>query len=98
MPDLPNNGRWTYGDHATSRRSKRIVNSGIGNIVLDYLIDLGRFQAELALMADREDLAEKVFARCEALVETLTLEMEYKRASEGPENQPEWNDAKFPTL
>lgn len=58
------------------------MTSGIGNIVVDYLIDLGRFQAELALSVDREDLAERVFARCEALVETLNLEMEYKRASE----------------
>ena len=72
------------------------MSSGIGNIVIGFLIDLGKFQAELALMADREDLAEKVFARCEALVETLSLEMDYKRASEGPENAPELDDAKFP--
>ena len=72
------------------------MSSGIGNIVIGFLIDLGKFQAELALMADREDLAEEVFARCEALVETLSLEMDYKRASEGPENAPELDDAKFP--
>ena len=74
------------------------MSSGIGNIVIGFLIDLGKFQAELALMTDREDLAEKVFARCEALVETLSLEMDYKRASEGPENAPELDDAKFPTF
>ena len=66
--------------------------------MIDFLIDLGKFQAELALMTEHEDLAEKVFARCEALVETLTLEMDYKRASEGPENLPELDDARFPTF
>jgi hypothetical protein len=65
-----------------------IVNSGIGNIVLDYLVDLGRFQAELALRADCKDLAERVFARCEALVETLALEMEFQQESIEPEIPP----------
>ncbi|HET9259442.1 MAG TPA: hypothetical protein VFP42_04870 [Acidimicrobiia bacterium] len=63
------------------------MSNGIGDIVLDYLIDIGRFQAELALLSDREDLAEKMFARCEALVETLALEIDFKRASE-TENTP----------
>jgi hypothetical protein len=65
-----------------------IVNSGIGNIVLDYLVDLGKFQAELALRADCKDLAERVFARCEALVETLALEMDFQKESVEPENPP----------
>jgi hypothetical protein len=64
------------------------VSSGIGNIVLDYLIDLGKFQAELALRADCKDLAERVFARCEALVETLSLEMDYEKASVDPDSPP----------
>lgn len=62
------------------------MNSGIGNIVLDYLIDMGKFQAELALRSDCKDLAERVFARCEALVETLTLELEFQKPSEGQED------------
>jgi hypothetical protein len=66
-----------------------IVSSGIGNIVLDYLVDLGKFQAELALRADCKDLAERVFARCEALVETLALEMDFQKESLEPENPPE---------
>lgn len=65
------------------------MSSGIGNIVLDYLIDLGKFQAELALRADCKDLAERMFARCEALVETLVLELEYQKASEEPETRPD---------
>ena len=74
------------------------MSSGIGNIVLDYLIDLGKFQAELALRADCAELADRVFARCAALVETLALEMEYQNASEGPENPPEWDGARYPSL
>ena len=62
------------------------MNSGIGNIVLDYLVDLGKFQAELALRADCKDLAERVFARCEALIETLALEMDFQKESVEPEN------------
>ena len=65
------------------------MSNGIGNIVIDYLIDLGKFQAELALRADCRDLAERVFARCEALVETLALEMDYQKASEEPETRPD---------
>jgi hypothetical protein len=67
---------------------KAIVSSEIGNIVLDYLIDLGKFQAELALRADCRDLAERVFARCEALVETLSLEMDFQKESLEPESPP----------
>jgi hypothetical protein len=37
-----------------------------------------------------------MFARCEALVETLALEMDFQKASEGPENPPGWNDMRFP--
>jgi hypothetical protein len=66
-----------------------IVSSGIGNIVLDYLVDLGKFQAELALRADCKDLAERVFARCEALVETLALEMDFQKESLEAENPSE---------
>jgi hypothetical protein len=61
-----------------------IVSSGIGNIILDYLVDLSKFQTELALRADCGDLAERVFARCEALVETLALEMSYQQSPEEP--------------
>jgi hypothetical protein len=74
------------------------VNNGIGNIVLDYLIDLSKFQAELALRADCEDLAARMFARCEALVETLALEMDFQKASEDPENPPGRNDMRVPNL
>jgi hypothetical protein len=74
------------------------VSSAIGNIVLDYLIDLGKFQAELALRADCKDLAERVFARCEALVETLALEMDFQKESEGPENPPGSDGVRFPSL
>ena len=74
------------------------MSSGIGNIVLDYLIDIGKFQAELALRADCKDLAERVFARCEALVETLALEMDYQQTSEEPENPPGWDGVRFPGL
>lgn len=74
------------------------MNSGIGNIVLDYLIDLGKFQAELALRSDCKDLAERVFARCEALVETLALEMDYQQESGESDNPPGWDGVKFPGI
>ena len=74
------------------------MSSGIGNIFLDYLIDLGKFQAELALRADCADLADRVFARCAALVETLVLEMDYQKAPGGPENPPAWDGVRFPSL
>lgn len=74
------------------------VSSGIGNIVLDYLIDLGKFQAELALRADCKDIADRVFARCEALVETIALEMEFQKTSEEPEHPSVWDGGTLPGL
>lgn len=74
------------------------MSNGIGNIVLDYLIDLSKFQAELALRADCADLADRVFARCEALVETLALEMDFQTPPPEPENPPGWNGVRFPSL
>ena len=74
------------------------MSNGIGNIVLDYLIDLGKFQAELALRADCEDLAARMFARCQALVETLALEMDFQKESEEPENPPGRDGVRFPSL
>jgi hypothetical protein len=74
------------------------VSNAIGNIVLDYLIDLGKFQAELALRADCKDLAERVFARCEALVETLALEMDFQKESEGRESPPGSDGVRYPSL
>jgi hypothetical protein len=39
-----------------------------------------------------------MFARCEALVETLALEMDFQKASEDPENPPGRNDMRVPNL